>query len=404
MKKTLLLFLFLLCIIFTSCKMDEFQLMEDLPRESVLPAVDSSNKNNISQNIGFKKITFLGAGDNIVYEGTIYDAKKKALPGGRKYNFKPIYSEVASLIENADISFINQETLMCGEGYANSGYPMFNGPQELGYDLSELGFDVVSIANNHMLDKGSAGLEKTIAFWKTLPVTLIGGYDNESDYNNIRVHETQGIKIAFLSYTYGTNGLSPSPKYDVHIPYLNEVNISEQVNMAKSKADLVFVSVHWGQEGQFKPNTEQKTYAKKFADAGVDVIIGHHPHVIQPVEWITGSGGNKTLCVYSLGNFMAEQAFAYNMVGGMISFDIVVIGDGKPKIENPVFIPTVFDFDKRTFLNNKVYLLENYTEEQAKNHGIGSYGRTTSLAQLRKYVSDTISDEFLPESYISSLK
>lgn len=140
-----------------------------------------------------------------------------------------------------------------------------------------------------------------------------------------------------------------------------------------------------------------------FSDYGADVILGHHPHVIQPVEWIEGKEGNKTLCVYSLGNFMAEQAYDYNMVGGIISFDIVQIAKEKPTIENVVFIPTVFDFDKRTFYNNHVYLMENYTEEQAKNHGIRYYNRTTTLAKLQKYVTNTISDEFLPESFKNTL-
>ena len=149
------------------------------------------------------------------------------------------------------------------------------------------------------------------------------------------------------------------------------------------------------------PNGLQKSYAKQFADAGVDVIIGHHPHVIQPVEWIEGSSGNKTLCVYSLGNFMAEQAYSYNMVGGMISFDIVSVTGSKPYIENVIFIPTVFDWGT-AFYNNRVYILEEYTEEQAKNHGIKSYGRSTSLSQLRGYVSSTISDEFLSESYLNA--
>ena len=130
-------------------------------------------------------------------------------------------------------------------------------------------------------------------------------------------------------------------------------------------------------------------------------MIGHHPHVIEPVEWITGKDGNKMLCYYSLGNFMAEQAYSYNMVGGMASFDIVKNGS-KVTIENAKFIPTVFDWGA-AFYNNKVYLLEKYTAEQARTHGIGAYGRYTSLEQLRGYVSNTISDEFLPESYLDSL-
>lgn len=193
---------------------------------------------------------------------------------------------------------------MTGDGYELSYYPMFNSPQDVGYDLQELGFDVVGIANNHMLDKGAKGLEKTIAFWKNMEgVLLIGGYDSREDYDTVRVLEKNGIKIAFLAYTYGTNGLTKAASSPVVIPYINEDDITRQVAAAKNAADAVIVSVHWGDEGSFKPNDAQKRTAQLFADCGVTAIIGHHPHVIQPVEWITGKNGNKTLCVYSLGNF-----------------------------------------------------------------------------------------------------
>ncbi|MBE6718630.1 MAG: CapA family protein [Ruminococcaceae bacterium] len=401
MKKTFFSILLILCLVLASCSNgNNVEFTEK--NETQVPLT-----NNIQEvpeeKVDYKKISFLGAGDNIVYFGTVRDAQRNGTPDGRKYNFKPIYSEVADLIKNADVSFINQETLMCGDGYQFSYYPFFNGPQDMGHDLVELGFDVVGMANNHMLDKGNAGLEKTIDFWKTLPVTITGGYKTKDDYSNITVHESNGIKIAFLSYTEHTNGNGSSSKYGTYIPYLKNANIAEEVARAKEKADLVFVSVHWGEEGTFKPNNFEKEYAKKFADAGVDVILGHHPHVIQPVEWIEGKNGNKTLCVYSLGNFMAEQAYAYNMVGGMITFDIVSVDGSKPDIENVKFIPTVFDWGDG-FYNNKVYLLEKYTSEQANKHGIGKYGRKTSLAQLRGYVSNTINDEFLPTSYLEAVK
>ncbi len=394
------IFLILLCFAFTSCVYEgELPFLEE---NETLEVLDTDIADTPDEKIEYKKLSFLGAGDNIVYKGVVYDGMRMKIAGGRAYNFKPIYSEVASLIENADIAFINQETLMCGEGYDFSYYPTFNGPQEMGQDLVELGFDIIGIANNHMLDKGSAGLEKTISFYDTLPVTMIGGYKNKEDYNNIRIHEKDGIKIALLAYTEMTNGLSPSARYDIYIPYLDKADIEGQVAEAKEKADLVFVSVHWGTEGAFKPNDYQKRYAKRFADCGVDVVLGHHPHVVQPVEWIEGKDGNKMLCYYSLGNFMAEQAYAYNMVGGMASFDIVSVNGEKPTVKNAKYIPTVFDWGT-SFYNNKVYLLENYTSEQANTHGILAYGRRTSLSQLRGYISSTISDEFLPESYKAQL-
>ena len=345
------------------------------------------------------RLSFLGCGDNIVYYGNVREAAAVAVAGGRTYNFAPTYQLVADMIRDADISFINQETLMCGEGYEFSYYPTFNGPQDMGLDLVDLGYDVVSLANNHMLDQWGSGLEATIAFWKSQPVLMIGGYMGEEDYT-YRVLDREGVKIAFLSYTYGTNGLVLGEGYDVVIPYLDEETVEKQVSAAHADpdVDLVFVSVHWGDEGAFEPNAEQEKYAKIMTEAGADVIIGHHPHVIEPVEWLTASDGTKTLCVYSLGNFIGEQAYDYNMVGGMISFDIVKKG-ASARIEDPVFTPTVYYFDS-SFYSNCVYPMSQFTEALAASHGIGpAYGNYTSLDRLRAYVTNTIAPEFLPDGF-----
>jgi len=357
------------------------------------------------------KASFLGCGDNIIYYGNIRDAAGKS-SAGRQYGFAYSYEKVSRYITGADIAFINQETLMCGEGYEISYYPHFNSPRDLGYDLVDVGFDVVNIANNHMMDKGPDGLAATIEFWKSLPVTLIGGYTSEEDFNTVRYHEKNGLKIAFLSYADHTNGLVNYGK-NVWVPYLDEKDtgmtetgiisdeatetIMSQVSEARENADFVIVSVHWGTEGRFVPSEEQKKYAQIMADMGVDVIVGHHPHVIQPVEWIDRADGGRTLCAYSLGNFMAEQDDDFEMVGGMISFDMVRDEYGVCAVENPVFIPTVFWFDGG-FYNNTVWPMEEISAEMVAAHGISNYGNYTSLERLKKYVTDTISPEFLPDS------
>ena len=352
----------------------------------------------IPQPIIEKRTSFIGCGDNIIY-GT-KEAVIHAQGTERKYNYKPYYDGVSNIIKEADIAFINQETLMCGDGYSLSYYPRFNSPRELGYDLHELGFDVVNIANNHMLDKGADGLSKTIEFWKSFnDILMIGGYEDIEDYDNIRILEKDGVKIAFLSYTQMTNGLSKPASSPLAIPYTNDEDIVRQAALAKQTADLVMVSVHWGNEGSFIPTQEQKRLAQLFSDCGVDVILGHHPHVVQPVEWLNGKDGNKTLCVYSLGNFMAQQDRDYNMVGGIISFDIVHSEQTPPYIDNVIFNPTVFHFNSR-FTQNNVYLMENYTRELADSHGVrGYYGNSLSYDKLISYAVNTIDKEFLPEYF-----
>ena len=344
-----------------------------------------------------RTVSFVGVGDNIVYYGNVRDAASCAVEGGRAYNFAPAYTDVADSIQKADISFINQETLMCGDGYAFSYYPQFNGPQDLGYDLTELGFDVVNIANNHMLDKGEAGLKATIDFWNTMDgVTLLGGYTSKEDYAEPRVLSVNGVDIAFLSYTFMTNGLSLPASSTIVIPYPDDDTVTSQLSRARQLADYVIVSVHWGDENVFTPNASQRSFAKLLAENGANAILGHHPHVIQPIEWIEHPDGGKTLCVYSLGNFMAEMARDYNMLGGLISFDIVQVGD-KISTENVLFTPTVYYFTT-SFYKNHVYFLSDFTEKLAASHGLAYYGRTLTIPALKQYLHNTIDDVFLPET------
>lgn len=340
-------------------------------------------------------IKFVACGDNIMYTGNHRDAKSCAVEGGRKYNFAPIYENVRSVIEGADIAFINQEVSLAGEDFGYSSYPQFNSPRDLAYDLMDAGFDIINIANNHMLDMGSSGLKSTIEFWNTLPVTLLGGYLDENDFNNIRIYEKDEVKIALLSYTYGTNGYSVKTGYSLYIPYIKDEVITRQISEAKQIADLVFVSIHWGSENRMSPSGEQTRLAALMAEQGVDVIIGHHPHVIQPVNWLEGMEGHKTLCVYSLGNFAAEMPRDYNLLGGMMTFDIVR-RNGNITIENPIMLPTMYYYNK-SFYKNSVHFLENFDASMAKSIGLSYYGQSTSLDRLYRYVRETIDDEFLPD-------
>ncbi len=341
-----------------------------------------------------KTVRFIGCGDNITY-GT-KDARSKAYEGGRELNFKPQYAEVADMIESADIAFINQECVMAEE-YSLSWYPRFNVPRELGLDLVELGYDVINIATNHMLDKNADGLQSTIDFWKSLDVLMIGGYENEEDFDNIRIIEKNGIKFAFLAYTEFTNGLVKDPSSPIVIPYINDEDIIRQTALARECADFVFVSVHWGNEGAFTPSSEQRRVAQLMADCGVDAIIGHHPHVLQPIEWLEGTEGNRTLCVFSLGNFVAEQDRDYNMVGGIIDLEITQTGERHPEITNVLFHPTVFHFSNN-FYTNVVYFMEDYTPELADEHGVRRYyGHSLSYTGLLDYAETTISEEFLTQ-------
>ena len=341
-------------------------------------------------------VSFIAAGDNMAYYGNVRDAKKNAEGTELTYDFRPSYTDISPTVGQYDLSFINQETLMCGDGYELSYYPRFNSPRELGDAVVDAGFNIVGLANNHMLDKGENGLLATLDYWENQPVTAIGAYRAESDFEDIEVVEKDGIRIALLAFTYGTNGLKLPAGSETYIPYLDSELVARKVREAEELADLTVVSIHWGYENTFKPNEQQKEIAAVIHENGGDVIIGHHPHCIQPIEWL-GEGENRTLCVYSLGNFMSEMAQDYNILGGMVAFDITRLGEsGKASVENVIFLPTVFDYN-RSFYNNHIFMLEDYTDAQAKAHGIAYYGNHTTLDKLVGYVKKTIDAEFLPD-------
>lgn len=399
MRKLLLLSL-LLCLVLVSCG-------GEVAETTVAPALETAEVVTVRTAPETTEavlppapelytLTFLAAGDNMAYYGNIRDAAKNAEGTDAKYDFKPSYTSIKPVVEAHDIAFINQETLMCGEGYELSYYPRFNSPRELGDAVVDAGFDIVGMANNHMLDKGESGLLATLDYWEQQPVTHIGAYRDREAFAEITVIEKNGITMALLAFTEHTNGLSLKSGSTTYVPYLDKALVAEMVSAAEALADITIVSVHWGNEFTFKVNAVQQEYAQIICENGGDVILGHHPHTIQPVEWIE-VGENRTLCVYSLGNFMSEMEKDYKILGGMISFTISKLGEeGKATVEAPVFIPTVFDYT-RSFYNNHIYLLENYTAEQAKKHGMAYYGNSTTLETLIGYVTKTIDAEFLPD-------
>lgn len=359
---------------------------------------------------GETRISFAASGDNIIHEAVFTDAKNQASVYASKtgveskYRFTEMYDGIASIIEEADIAYVNHETPVAGESFGISGYPNFNAPEEIGNDLAEIGYDIINIANNHMLDMGEKGLRNSIDYWNEKAaendLTIIGGY-TKNDYDNIRFIEKDGVKIALLSYLTFINDSHKnalSSTSELLIPYANEKTMERQVGIAKEMgADLIIVSMHWGVENQFSPNATQKKYASHLAKLGVDVIIGTHSHTLQPITWIDGVDGHKTLCAYSLGNSLSTMLYSYYMVGGILTFDIVQDDLGETRIENPLLIPMMCHYSM-TRDSLKLYTLENYTDELVSAHGAQLNGAFT-MNTLHGYVKNTIDEEFLPDSF-----
>ncbi|MFI3170049.1 MAG: CapA family protein, partial [Faecalibacterium sp.] len=250
-------------------------------------------------------VTFSASGDNLIHKSIYEDAATAASIAGNgdAYDFTYVYENVASFFADYDVNWINQETLVT-DTLEPSTYPMFSTPSEIIDTLYDIGFRVFSLSNNHTYDKGATGIDATLAFWESTPedVISVGLYDTETDENDIELQEINGITIAYVAYTFSTNGIPTPSNATKTVIYTSEIErMKEQVVLADTLADFVIVSVHWGTEDSHIVHSSQETLAQNFADWGADLIIGTHPHVLQDCAWITAEDGHQAFVAYSLG-------------------------------------------------------------------------------------------------------
>lgn len=360
------------------------------------------------------RVHLFAAGDIVLHESVFLDANRLAGESGQKgsltesskYDFAPMFARVASAIALADLAIVNQETLISAQSLPTGYESGFNGPAAAGDCVTALGFDLINILNNHMLDKGTSGLRRSMEYWRAQPVTLLGAYDSKAQSDQICVKEQNGIKIAFLSYLGdppGTNGNSWDER--VYLPLLEESLVREQITRAKELSDCVIVCVHWGIEGTYQLNDQQRSFADLFASLGVDAVIGTHPHVLQPMRWAERPDGGKMLLINSLGDFLSHTQLAGgrnaygNFLGGYVTFDVVK-DDSGVRLEEVRFTPTVSHYDKNEPLDTGfvIYELNDYTDELFARFGDTETG-ILGVAGIRKIVTSNIPAEFLAEDY-----
>ena len=258
-------------------------------------------------------------GDALIHSAVYQDAK---LSDGT-YDFKPMLELIKPISSKYDLAYYNQETVLGGTELGLSNYPRFNSPYEVGDAFIDAGFNMVSLATNHTMDKNEQGVINSVNYWKKHKdqVVYSGQWISaeERETETAQVYEKNGIKYAFLSYTIWTNGLeTPAGK-----EYLNNVYSEEKaaadIAKVKDKADIIIVAMHWGTEYSLGVDYKQDQIAKFLSDQGVQLIIGAHPHVVEPVEWINDG---KTFVIYSLGNLISDQEGNERLTGLMMSVDI----------------------------------------------------------------------------------
>ena len=316
------------------------------------------------------EITILAAGDNLLHDTVSRDARQ----ADGSYDYKPIYQFVKERIGQADIAFVNQET-PTNPNRGPSGYPSFNAPPSAVDALIDAGFDVVNFANNHIMDTGAKGVTVTYEVWAnhpTVQITGIFGSQEERD-SKIVIEEREGFRFAFLGYTYGTNGIPVKQPWQVALIDMDA--IKADIARAKNQADFVIVNYHWGDEYHLSPNSNQTSIAQETADAGADLILGGHPHVIQPIGSVTAADGRTVPVVYSLGNFISSQKKTDTLLGAMVEITVSGVKDDPAslKISSVKALPTVQHYEKG-YHNYRVYLLSDYTPELAKKHLANSLG------------------------------
>ncbi len=313
-------------------------------------------------------VTLMAVGDNLMHNTVM---EYGHLSDGT-YDFLPLYEAMAEDIQAADIACINQETIYIDDPSEYTNYPAFGGPTAIGEALAELGFDVVTHATNHAYDKLETGILDTIAFWRTHPeVTYLGIHDSAEDAAQIRVVEKNDIKIAMLNYTYGLNYSYPSQDYWVDLLWDQE-KIAGDIQRAKELSDIVIVFMHVGTEYVYTPDADQVAWAQFFADQGVGAVIGGHPHVVQPMDILTGKEGNTMPVFYSLGNFISHQDHAPRLLGAMANMTIVK-DSSSVYVTNCTMTPVVTHISRGADhgaygLQFSVMRLEDYTEELAQTH------------------------------------
>ena len=263
------------------------------------------------------KVSMAMVGDALIHATVYLTANRYANYNG--YDFKPMLKYTKELIQDYDLAYYNQETILGGTELGLSTYPLFNSPYEVGDAFIDAGFNLVSLATNHTLDKGERGILNSRAYWnKQENVVAAGSYSSKEERDKIIVSEKNGLTYAFLSYTTYTNGLIVPKGKEYLVNVYDKEKVKKDVEAYKDKVDVIMVAMHWGTEYVSYPTTAQKEIANYLASLGVNLIIGTHPHVIEPIEYI-----GDTLVIYSLGNFVSSQVGVERLTGLMASLDII---------------------------------------------------------------------------------
>lgn len=316
--------------------------------------------------------TMAAIGDIMCHNTQYNDAYNKDTGA---YDFSYVFDDISLYTKTADICVGNLETTFAGEDVGYSGYPTFNTPDSLAYELKDIGVDVLSTAGNHALDKGFNGLSRTIDVLNDADIAHTGTYKTEEEQNTILTKYVKGIKIAFVNFTYGTNGIKIPSGKEFCVNLIDNDLITKQLDLAKSQnPDIIVACMHWGNEYKTTPNDTQKELSTFLFQNGVDIILGTHPHVLEPMEKQTVTLEDGTtkdgFVIYSLGNFISGQTAENTKTSIILNLTITKHTDGKITIDKAEYKPIYMYTDKSLKtkkmklldINKNIYNYENYID------------------------------------------
>ena len=340
MKKIMILLCF--CFFFTSCAAQKKQSYAIATGEAK-PLV--------------RQATLAVVGDIMVHD---YQYKEAYNSSTGAYDFMHNFQDVKKYFEGYDLVLGNLELTFGGKERGYSSYPCFNTPDEFLDAVKDAGFDVLSTANNHSMDTGKSGLLRTLDKLDEAGIDHMGTYRSAEDREKILYKNVNGMKIAFLSYTYGTNGISVPDAYLVNL--IDNDQMVKDIKRARENADLVVVMPHMGNEYETYPRDVFKEWADLMILSGADIILASHPHVLQPMEYRKidhGDGAHDGFIIYSLGNFISSQTTPPRNASIVLHLTIEQVGDAPPNVKEVSFVPIWTQFrnaqDKNDFVVRSVY-------------------------------------------------
>lgn len=311
--------------------------------ENIQPDFNSENNIKNESDIKNKPVTFTitALGDSLCHNTQYWDAYNKE---SGEYDFSYVYEDIQSYTKTSDITIGSLETTFAGEERGYSNYPTFNTPDSLATALKNIGVDIISLAGNHALDYGYTGLCRTIDVLDNAGISHLGTYKTAEDQEKILIQNVKGLNIAFINYTYGTNGIPVPSGKDFCVNLIDKNLIKKQIDQAKSQnVDIIIACMHWGTEYRTTANSEQEELANFLFENGVDIILGNHPHVLEPMEKrnITLPDGTKkeVFVVYALGNFTADQRDEITRDSAILNLTITKNSDNKISIDKVNYVP-----------------------------------------------------------------